>query len=56
MLQDPVIKKKYLTRCPKCGFENYSLNVALGICTWCGFDINNPNLETQQLVESQQDA
>ena len=27
-----------LIRCPQCGQENYALNVARGICTWCGFD------------------
>lgn len=27
-----------LIRCPKCGKENYAPNVALGICTWCGYD------------------
>jgi len=27
-----------LIRCPKCGKENYALNVASGICTWCGFN------------------
>ena len=27
-----------LLRCPKCGKENYALNVAKGICTWCGYD------------------
>lgn len=27
-----------LIRCPKCGRENYAPNVALGICTWCGFN------------------
>lgn len=32
--------KKHLIRCPKCGKENYALNVAIGICTWCGFDAN----------------
>lgn len=32
--------KYYLERCPKCGMENYALNVASGICTWCGFDAN----------------
>ena len=25
----------YLYRCPKCGRENYILNVLHGICTWC---------------------
>lgn len=30
----------YLVRCPKCERENYAFNVALGICTWCGFDAN----------------
>jgi ribosomal protein L37E len=30
----------YLTRCPKCGLENYSLNVPSGICSWCGYDGN----------------
>ncbi len=27
-----------LTRCPKCGKENYGPNVISGICTWCGFN------------------
>lgn len=31
---------KMLERCPKCGKENYILNVLTGICTWCGYDIN----------------
>lgn len=29
-----------LKRCPKCGRENYIMNVLLGRCTWCGFDAN----------------
>lgn len=43
----------YLERCPKCDMENYALNVASGICTWCGFDANkgyknsNPPLTPQ---------
>ena len=35
---DPNEKILMLTRCPKCGKENYALNVAKGICTWCGYD------------------
>ena len=27
-----------LIRCPKCGKENYALQVSSGICSWCGFD------------------
>jgi len=27
-----------LLRCPKCGKENYALNVLTGRCTWCGYD------------------
>ncbi len=27
-----------LTRCPECYRENYMLNVAYGICTWCGYN------------------
>ena len=27
-----------LLRCPKCGKENYAMNVIKGICTWCGFN------------------
>lgn len=27
-----------LIRCPKCGRENYAMNVLSGICTWCGYD------------------
>jgi ribosomal protein L37E len=30
----------YLIRCPKCGLENYALNVATGTCSWCGYDGN----------------
>lgn len=36
-----------LERCPRCGRENYIMNVLSGICTWCGFDANtqyNKNL------------
>lgn len=32
--------KLYLVRCPKCNLENYALNVASGICSWCGYDGN----------------
>jgi len=32
--------KRALVRCPECAQENYAMNVMLGICTWCGFDIN----------------
>ena len=32
--------KLALTRCPECHQENYAFNVLLGICTWCGFDVN----------------
>lgn len=35
----------YLVRCPKCGRENYALNVASGICTWCGYDANKENVK-----------
>jgi len=34
----PDTKDLLLLRCPKCGRENYALNVAQGICTWCGYD------------------
>jgi len=28
----------YLVRCPQCERENYAMNVALGVCAWCGWD------------------
>ena len=34
----PDEKVLLLLRCPKCGKENYALNVIKGICTWCGYD------------------
>ncbi|MDE6079760.1 MAG: hypothetical protein K2G35_06825 [Duncaniella sp.] len=48
MKKDRLIKAAYgvewyadgtvlLLRCPKCDRENYALNVALGVCTWCGY-------------------
>jgi ribosomal protein L37E len=33
-------EKVYLTCCPKCGLENYAMNVSSGFCTWCGYDGN----------------
>lgn len=33
--------KPYLETCPKCKRENYAPNVSLGICTWCGLDMND---------------
>lgn len=32
--------KYALIICGECGKENNTENIALGICTWCGFDIN----------------
>ena len=32
--------KAYLVLCPKCHRENYAMNVSVGICTWCGYDLN----------------
>jgi len=29
-----------LVRCPDCHKENYAINVLSGVCTWCGFNIN----------------
>jgi ribosomal protein L37E len=33
--------KRALVKCCKCDRKNYALNVLSGICTWCGFNINN---------------
>ncbi len=27
----------FLVRCPECEEENYAMNVASGVCTWCGY-------------------
>ena len=34
----PKTNELLLLRCPKCGKENYVMNVLSGICTWCGYD------------------
>lgn len=34
-------QQRMLVRCPSCNLENYAMNVMTGICTWCGYDINN---------------
>ena len=33
-----------LEKCPKCGLENYAMNVLSGVCTWCGYDLNGEPL------------
>jgi len=35
---DAETKEIMMLRCPKCGRENYVLNVMAGICAWCGYD------------------
>lgn len=42
-------EKIALVKCPKCHLENYALNVLSGICTWCGFDINELNKKAGEL-------
>ena len=27
----------FLVYCPKCHAENYAMNVAAGVCAWCGY-------------------
>jgi hypothetical protein len=48
-------EKRALVRCPECHQENYAPNVLQGVCTWCGFDINEdlkvPNEETAKAIE-----
>lgn len=45
----------YLYRCPKCGRENYILNVSLGICTWCGYNANLDYPKTLNDNQNEQD-
>lgn len=40
-----------LIRCPKCETENYALSVSAGVCAFCGFDVNEQEIEiSRQLV------
>jgi ribosomal protein L37E len=41
-------KMLYMVRCPKCKMENYTPNVASGICTWCGYDANKDFIEGKE--------
>jgi hypothetical protein len=34
-----------MTRCPKCNKENYALNVISGICTWCGYQATEEDVD-----------
>ncbi len=34
-------KRIGLMRCPECGRENYAMSVPTGVCSWCGFDVND---------------
>lgn len=34
-----------LIKCPKCGLENYAMNVLSGKCSWCPFDANKIDFE-----------
>ena len=34
----------FLQRCPSCDRENYALNVAVGICTWCGYEASEKDI------------
>lgn len=37
-----------LVVCPKCKAENYALNVPSGICTWCGYNVNDTNFNSDE--------
>ena len=39
--------RRALVRCPDCHKENYAVNVLNGICTWCGFDINDDEVQDE---------
>jgi len=41
--------KLFLTHCPKCGLENYAINVISGICSQCGYD-GNTDIEKLLIV------
>lgn len=34
----------FLQRCPSCDRENYAMNVAVGICTWCGYEASDKDI------------
>ncbi len=34
----------FLQRCPSCDRENYAMNVAVGICTWCGYEASEKDI------------
>lgn len=39
--------RAFLVRCPECDSENYAMNVASGICTWCRYDLNKTKVITK---------
>lgn len=49
--------KYFLIICPKCKRENYAINVASGICTWCLYNANtdsdlHDNVKLSKMVNS----
>lgn len=36
---------KLLIRCPMCNRENYALNVATGVCSWCSYSLHTNDFE-----------
>lgn len=42
----------FLQRCPECDRENYIMNVALGVCTWCGFNANKENNDNSRSTQT----
>lgn len=36
-----------LQKCPKCDRSNYAMAVTSGICSWCGFDVNKAERESE---------
>ena len=45
---DADTKDLLLLRCPKCGRENWAMNVSAGFCTWCGYDAHELIKEDEQ--------
>ena len=39
-----------MTRCFKCGRENYAIAVSTGKCAFCGYDPNKAQLENKIVI------
>ena len=46
--------RPHVTRCMKCGLENYALAVSSGQCVWCGWEPTEEDMTEHRIMKQRE--